>query len=109
VTPYEAFQLLDLRVGQVTRAELNTKARKPAYKLWIDLGDLGIKQSSAQIADLYTPEGLTGRLVICAVNLGVRSIAGFSSEVLVMGLPDGQGRVVLLMPEREVPLGERVF
>ena len=109
-TPMEAFGLLDLRVGRVQRVEVNEKARKPAYKLWIDFGpSLGIKQSSAQLTDLYSANALTGRLVIAAVNLGVRNIAGFESEVLVLGLPDEAGRVVLLAPEREVPLGGRAF
>jgi tRNA-binding protein len=109
-TPMEAFGLLDLRVGRVQRVEVNEKARKPAYKLWINFGpSLGIKQSSAQLTDLYSADALTGRLVIAAVNLGVRNIAGFASEVLVLGLPDESGRVVLLAPERDVPLGGRVF
>lgn len=109
MTPYEAFELLELRVGRIQKAEPNEKARKPSYKLWIDLGELGTKQSSAQLTELYTPEALVGRLVICAANLGERSIAGFKSEVLVLGLPDEQGRVVLLSAEREVPLGGRVY
>ena len=108
-TGAEAFAALDLRVGRVTRVERNEKARKPAYKLWIDFGPLGEKRSSAQVCDLYGPEQLVGRLVIAAVNLGTRNIAGFESEVLVLGLPDEQGRVVLLSPEREVPLGGRVY
>jgi len=109
VTPLEAFELLDLRVGRVLRAEPNPKARKPAYKLWLDLGPLGLRQSSAQLTELYTPEALVGRLVVCAVNLGERNIAGFTSQVLVLGLPDQEGRVVLLSVEREVPLGGRVY
>lgn len=109
-TPAEAFGLLDLRVGRVQRVAVNERARKPAYKLWIDFGlALGVKQSSAQLTDLYSADALTGRLVIAAVNLGVRNIAGFTSEVLVLGLPDEAGRVVLLAPERDVPLGGRVF
>ncbi len=109
MTGLEAFEALDLRVGRIVRAEPNEKARKPAYKLWVDLGPLGVRTSSAQLTELYTPEGLQGRLVIAAVNLGVRRIAGFSSEVLVLGVPDAEGRVVLLTPEREVPPGGRVF
>lgn len=107
--PLEAFETLELRVGRITRAEPNQAARKPAYKLWIDFGPLGIKTSSAQLTDLYTPQTLVGRQVICAVNLGVRKVAGFPSEVLVLGLPDQEQRVVLLTPEREVPLGGRVY
>lgn len=107
--PVAAFQALDLRVGRVLRVEPNEKARKPAYKLWIDFGPLGEKRSSAQLVDLYRPEELVGRLVIAAVNLGARVIAGFTSEVLVLGLPDETGRVVLLAAERDVPLGGRVY
>jgi len=109
MTELEAFEALDLRVGRVVRAEPNEKARKPAYKLWIDFGPLGVRTSSAQLTELYAPEDLRGRLVIAAVNLGVRRIAGFPSEVLVLGVPDAAGRVVLLTPEREVPLGGRVY
>jgi tRNA-binding protein len=107
--PLAAFETLDLRVGRVLRVEPNEKARKPAYRLWIDFGPLGEKRSSAQLVDLYRPEELVGRLVVAAVNLGVRVIAGFTSEVLVLGLPDAAGRVVLLAVEREVPLGGRVY
>jgi tRNA-binding protein len=109
VNPLEAFETLDLRVGRIIRAEPNTRARKPAHKLWIDFGPLGEKTSSAQLQDLYQAEALVGRLVVAAVNLGSRNIAGFTSEVLVLGLPDTEGRVVLLAVEREVPLGGRVF
>jgi tRNA-binding protein len=105
----EAFGALELRVGRITRAERNERARKPAYKLWIDFGPEGERRSSAQLAAHYTPESLVGRLVIGAMNLGTRNIAGFESEVLVLGLPDEAGRVVILMPEREVPLGGRVY
>lgn len=104
-----AFAELDVRVGRILRAERNAKARKPAYKLWIDFGPLGERRSSAQLTDLYPPEMLTGRLVIAAMNLGTRSIAGFESEVLVLGVPDADGRVVLLVPERDVPLGGRMY
>lgn len=105
----EAFAVLDLRVGRIARAEVNERARKPAYRLWIDFGPLGERRSSAQVAALYTPESLVGRLVIAAMNLGSRNIAGFESEVLVLGVPDAAGHVVILTPEREVPLGGRVY
>ncbi len=105
----EAFRALDLRVGRITTAEPLAGARKPAYKLAVDLGPLGVRSSSAQLTDLYRPEQLVGRLVVCAVNLGVRRIAGFESEVLVLGLPDQAGRVVLLAVERDVPLGGKVY
>jgi tRNA-binding protein len=109
VNPIEAFETLDLRVGRVLRAVVNTRARKPAYRLWIDFGPLGEKASSAQLRARYTAEELVGRLVIAAVNLGARNIAGFTSEVLVLGLPDTEGEVILLAAEREVPLGGRVY
>jgi len=105
----EAFDALDMRVGRVTRAEPNAAARKPAYCLWIDFGPLGEKRSSAQLTVAYRAEELVGRLVVAAMNLGTRRIAGFESEVLVLGLPDAQGNVILLAPERDVPLGGRVY
>jgi tRNA-binding protein len=105
----EAFGLLDLRIGRIIRAEPNTRARKPSHKLWVDFGPLGEKTSSAQLSALYQPEDLIGRLVIAAVNLGARNIAGFTSEVLVLGVPSENGEVVLLGVEREVPLGGRVY
>jgi tRNA-binding protein len=109
MNPIEAFETLDLRVGRVLRAEVNTRARKPAYRLWIDFGPMGEKTSSAQLRARYGAEELVGRLVIAAVNLGARNIAGFTSEVLVLGLPDAEGEVILLAAEREVPLGGRVY
>lgn len=114
IDPTAAFHTLDLRVGRITRAELNDKARKPAYRLWLEFGpefgpDNGLRTSSAQLVDLYSPDDLIGRLVIAAVNLGERRIAGFKSQVLVLGLPDDHGRVVLLTPQRDVPLGGRVY
>jgi tRNA-binding protein len=96
-------------VGRIVRAEPNERARKPSYKLWIDFGPLGQKTSNAQLRTLYGADELTGRLVIAAVNLGSRNIAGFMSEVLVLGVPSAQGDVVLLGVEREVPLGGRVY
>lgn len=109
MTPVEAFETLDLRVGKIVRAEPNERARKPSHKLWIDFGPLGERTSSAQLRALYRPEDLVGRLVVAAVNLGSRNIAGFRSDVLVLGLPDASDNVVLLAVEREVPLGGRVY
>jgi tRNA-binding protein len=109
MTGPEALAVLEMRVGRIMRAELNERARKPSYKLWIDFGPEGERRSSAQVAALYPAAELVGRLVIAAMNLGTRNIAGFESEVLVLGLPDAEGRVVLLHPEREVPLGGRVY
>jgi tRNA-binding protein len=101
--------VLDLRVGRVLRAEPNERARKPSFKLWIDFGPLGQKTSNAQLRALYREEDLVGRLVVAAVNLGSRSIAGFLSDVLVLGVPSNEGDVVLLGVERDVPLGGRVY
>ncbi len=98
-----------MRVGRIIRAEINAKARKPAYKLWIDFGPMGEKTSSAQLVANYRAEELVGRQIVAAVNLGTRMIAGFNSEVLVLGLPDEAGNVVLLAVERAVPLGGRVY
>ena len=109
MNPLEAFETLDLRVGRIRRAESNTRARKPSYKLWIDFGPLGEKTSSAQVTTHYRAEDLVGRLVIAAVNLGTRNIAGFQSEVLMLGVPDESGETVLLAVEREVPVGGRVY
>jgi tRNA-binding protein len=109
MNPVEAFEALDLRVGRIVHAEPNERAQMPSYKLWIDFGPLGEKTSSAQLRALYQPEELVGRLVVGAVNLGTRNIAGFASEVLVLGLPSESGEVVLLAVERAVPLGGRVY
>jgi tRNA-binding protein len=105
----DAFAALDVRVGRIIRAELNAKARKPAYKLWIDFGPLGERRSSAQLTELYQAGELAGRLVLAAMNLGSRSIAGFESEVLVLGVPDAEGHVVLITPDSDVPLGGRMY
>lgn len=105
----EDFLAVDMRVGRVLQAEEFPEARKPAYKLTIDFGPLGIKKSSAQITALYRPEELVGRLVVAVVNLPPRRVAGFPSEVLVLGVPDEKGDIALLQPDREVPLGVRVF
>lgn len=107
---YKAFEMVEMRVGRIGRVEENSRARKPSYKLWIDFGsEMGIKTSSAQIVANYPAESLKGRWVVCAVNLGVRNIAGFASEVLTLGASDEKGNVVLLSPERDVPLGARIF
>jgi tRNA-binding protein len=109
MNPTEAFETLDLRVGRVVRAEPNPRARKPSYRLWIDFGPLGEKTSSAQLTARYRADQLVGRLVIAAVNLGTRNIAGFQSEVLVLGVPDASGETVLLAVEQDVPVGGRVY
>lgn len=110
VSPYQAFQVVEMRVDRVVRVELNERAKKPAYKLWIDFGpELGTKTSSAQIVANYRPEDLQDSLVVCATNLGTRNIAGFTSEVLTMGMDDEKGNVVLLQPAKEVARGSRIY
>ncbi|THV35612.1 tRNA-binding protein [Glycomyces buryatensis] len=105
----EDFFRTEIRTGRIDRAEVNEKARVPAYKLWIDFGDPGIKQSSAQITALYQAEDLVGRTVVAVTNFPPRRIAGFKSEVLVLGVPiEGTDEVVLLAPDIKVPLGARI-
>ena len=107
---YDDFQKVDIRVGRIVKAEPFHEARKPAFKLWVDFGgDLGVKRSSAQITAHYTLEGLVGRQVVAAVNFPPRQIGPVMSEVLVLGVPDAAGEVVLLGPGHEVPLGGRMF
>jgi tRNA-binding protein len=103
------FERVDMRVGRVLEADLFPEARKPAYKLRIDFGPLGIRRSSAQLTVHYRPEDLRGKLVIAVVNFPSRQIGPVRSEVLVLGVPDPDGAVVLLEPSVDVPLGGRVF
>jgi tRNA-binding protein len=103
------FERVDMRVGRVLEAEPFPEARKPAYKLRIDFGALGIRRSSAQLTVHYRPEELRGRLVVAVVNFPARQIGPVRSEVLVLGVPDPDGAVVLLEPTGDVPLGGRVF
>jgi tRNA-binding protein len=107
---YDDFQQVDIRVGRITRAEPFPEARKPAIKLWVDFGgEIGEKRSSAQITRHYTPDSLVGRQVLAVVNFPPRQIGKVMSEVLVLGLPDGDGEVVLITPDQAVPLGGRMF
>jgi tRNA-binding protein len=103
------FERVDMRVGRVLEAEPFPEARKPAYKLRIDFGPLGIRRSSAQLTVHYAPEELRGKLVIAVLNFPPRQIGPVRSEVLVLGVPDPDGAVVLLEPSLDVPLGGRVF
>ena len=104
------FQRVDVRVGRILSAEPLPGARKPAYKLRVDFGpQIGVKQSSAQVTVHYTAAELPGRLVLAVVNFPPRRIAGFKSEVLTLGVPDEQGNVVLAVPERDVPVGGKLF
>jgi tRNA-binding protein len=107
---YDDFAKVDIRVGTVTRAEPFPEARKPAIRLWIDFGgDIGEKRSSAQITQHYTPEALVGRQVLAVVNFPSRQIGKVLSEVLVLGVPDSEGEVVLIGPGHAVPDGGRLF
>ncbi len=109
ISAYDAFNQVDMRVGKVVRVEINEEAKKPAYKIWIDLGELGERTTSAQYTALYQPEQLVGKSVVCAVNLGTRRIAGFKSEVLMLGVEQTEGTVVYLTTERDVAPGTKVF
>jgi tRNA-binding protein len=110
VIEYAAFEAVEMRTGTVVAVEPFPQARKPAYKLTIDFGEgLGEKRSSAQITDLYAPEELIGTQVVAVVNFPPKRIAGFASEVLVLGAADAQGRVVLLAPRHATPNGARVY
>jgi len=105
---FDDFLKVDIRVGQVTRAEPYPEARKPAIKLWVDFGELGERKSSAQITVHYTPESLLGKRVLAVVNFPPRQIGKFMSEVLVLGVPDDNGDIVLLTPDKDVPIGGRM-
>ena len=106
---YADFQRVEMRVGRVARAEPFPEARRPAIKLWIDFGAIGERKTSAQLTRHYTPESLMGRLVIAVTNFPPKQVGKFMSEVLVLGVPDADGEVVLLEPEQDVPLGGRVY
>jgi len=106
---FDDFLKVDVRIGQVLRAEPYPEARKPAIKLWIDFGEeIGEKRSSAQITAHYDPETLVGKQVMAVVNFPPRQIGKFMSEVLVLGLPDADGEIVLIGPDQAVPVGGRM-
>ena len=104
------FERVDVRVGRIIRAEPFPEARKPAYKLQIDFGgEIGVRQSSAQLTARYAAAALEGRLVLAVVNFPPRQIGPFMSEVLTLGVPDSDGHVILVVPDGNVPLGGKLF
>ena len=107
---FDEFLKVDIRVGTIVAAELNPQAKKPAYRLVVDLGpEIGVKTSSAQLTEVYPPDSLVGRQIAAVVNFPPRQIARVVSEILVLGFPDAQGNVVLVTPERPVPNGGRLY
>ncbi len=106
---YDDFEKVEIRVGKVIKVEDFPQARKAAYKLWIDFGDLGMKKSSAQITKVYQKEDLINKVVLAVTNFPPRQIADFMSEVLVLGVMLDNGEVVLIKPDRDVALGKRIL
>lgn len=107
---YEEFENVDLRSGTVIKVEPFPRAKKPAYKVWVDFGsEIGIRQVSAQVTVHYTVESLIGRQVVGCVNLGEKNIAGFTSEFLLVGFPDNDGAIHLVAVDPAVPNGKKMF
>ncbi len=107
---FDDFLKVDIRVGKIVQVDDFPEAHKPAFKLQIDFGkELGVKQSSAQITELYNKEALLGRQVLCVVNFPPKQVGKFRSDVLTLGVSNPEGKVILLGPEREAPLGFRMF
>ncbi|AIK96979.1 tRNA-binding protein [Candidatus Odyssella acanthamoebae] len=106
---YDDFDKVDLRAGTIVKAEINVKAKKSAYKIWVDFVEtIGIKQTSAQVTYHYTPESLIGKSVIGCLNLGARNIAGFMSEFLLVGFSDPRGNIILATTDQTVPNGQKL-
>jgi len=107
---FEDFQKIDIRVGKIIEVNDFPEARKPSFKLKIDLGEeIGMKKSCAQLVKNYTKENLTNKLVLCVVNFPPRQIGPTTSEVLTLGVPDEEGQCILIEPERDVPIGGKLF
>jgi tRNA-binding protein len=110
IISYQEFENVDLRSGTVVKVEPFPRAKKPAYKVWVDFGaEIGVKQTSAQVTVHYTPESLVGRQVVGCVNLGDKNIAGFTSEFLLVGFPDNDGAICLVAVDPNVPNGKKMF
>lgn len=105
---FEDFQKIDIRIGKIIEVKDLEEARNPSYKIKIDFGELGIKVSSAQITKLYSKEDLLNRQIIAVVNFPPKKVAGFKSEVLILGVMKEEGEVILIQPEREAPLGYKI-
>lgn len=106
---YNDFEKVEIRVGKIIKVQEFPKAKKPAYKLWINFGKLGIKKSSAGITKLYTKDELVGKMIIAVTNFLPRQVADFMSEVLVLGVVQDNDEVVLIQPQKDVPLGKRIL
>jgi len=107
---FDDFLKVDIRVGTIIDVQDFPEARKPAYKLWVDFGpELGVKKSSAQVTQNYTPETLKGKQVAAVINFPPRQIGKYMSEILVLGFPDENGNVTLIAPDKEVPKGGRLY
>ena len=106
---YDDFEKVEIHIGKIIKVEEFPRAKKPAYKLWIDFGDLGIKKSSAQITKLYEQEELINRLILAVTNFPPRQVADLISEVLVLGVVLDGGEVVLIQPDRDVAVGKRIL
>lgn len=107
---YNDFEKIDIRVGRIINIEDFPEARRPAYKLWVDFGDIiGIKKTSAQVTQNYTHDDLKGMLVAAIINFPPKQIGKYMSEILVLGFPDDAGNVVLVSPDKDIPLGGRLY
>jgi tRNA-binding protein len=107
---YDEFEKVDFRSGTIVKAEIFSRTKKPAYKVWVDFGDdIGVKQTSAQITVHYKPESLIGKQVVGCVNLGPKNIAGFTSEFLLVGFPDSNDAIRLITFDPAVPNGKKLF
>lgn len=106
---WSTFEQVDIRVGTIIKTEAFPEARKPAYKIWVDLGPLGIKKSSAQVTEHYTMEELAGKQVVCIINFGEKQIGPLISQLLITGFADENGEVILTTVDKKVPNGAKLF